>query len=430
MKNVSILFKVHLPYLLRSYRFFDIGQDHYYYDDFTNKSNLLKTAKKSFLPMNDLLLELIAKHTKNFKVSFSISGTTLDQFEKLTPEVIASFQKLAATGNVDFVGETYSHSLASIVSEQEFEKQARAHSAKIKQLFGVEPTVFANTDLIYSDAIGEQVFDMGFKGMIAEGAKQVLGWKSPNFLYCNANNPRLKVLLRNYKLSDDVSLRFSNHSWSEYPLTADKFVHWVQAIPENEEIVNLVFDYATFGTYQPASTGIFDFFKTFVNQAISQKFSFPTFAESIDTLQPVSVLSVPSITSCIDEERDLTTAVGNNLQKQALDGLYNLLPCLNTVNDAGIIADWNKLQNSDHLYYMSMRNSVQGENPYPTHYEAFINYMNIIGDMEERIQKAPKIESFETLSGEEIDSEIEKYSELLRQLMEAKKHQKKRKNNC
>ncbi len=427
MKNISILFKIHQPLQLRSYRFFDIGQDHYYYDDFTNKSNLLKTAKKSYLAMNALLLEMIKTHKKNFKVSFSISGTTLEQFEKLTPEVIESFQKLVATGNIDFVGETYSHSLSSITNEQEFEKQVLAHSEKIKQLFGIKPTVFANTDLIYSDAIGEQVFDMGFKGMIAEGAKQVLGWKSPNFMYCNANNPRLKVLLRNYKLSDDVSLRFSNQSWNEYPLTADKFVSWVQSIPENEEVVNLVFDYKTFGVYQSTGTGIFDFFKAFVNQAIAQKINFPTFADSINVLQPVSVLSVPNITSCIDEERDLTAATGNNLQKQALEGLYNISVQIKGVNDAGIISDWTKIQNSDHLYYMSMRDVAQGENPYPTHYEAFINYMNVIADMGERIAKAPKTETFDNLSSEELDCEIEKYSEMLNQLMAAKKHQKKAK---
>ena len=426
MKNISILFKVHQPLQLRSYRFFDIGLDHYYYDDFTNKSSLLKTAKKSYLPMNNLLLEMIKTHKKNFKVSFSISGTTLEQFEKQAPEVIESFRKLAATGNVDFVGETYSHSLASAAAEQEFRNQALAHSAKIKQLFGIEPTVFSNTDLIYSDAIGEQVFDMGFKGMIAEGAKQVLGWKSPNFMYCNANNPRLKVLLRNYKLSDDVSLRFSNQSWNEYPLTADKYVAWVQSIPENEEVVNLVFDYKTFGIYQSAETGIFDFFKAFVNHAIAQKITFPTFAETINVLQPVSVLSVPNITSCIDEERDLTAASGNNLQKQALKGLYNLSLQMNTVSDAGIIADWNKIQNSDHIYYMNARGTAQDESPYPTHYEAFINYMNVIADMNERIAKMPKTDSFDNLSIEEIESEIEKHSEMLNQLMAAAKNRQQR----
>lgn len=426
MKQISLLLKIHQPLQLRSYRFFDIGQDHYYYDDFTNKSNLLKTAKKSYLPMNDLLLEMIAANKKNFKVNFSISGTTLEQFEKYVPEVIESFKKLVATGNVDFVGETYSHSLASITNEQEFEKQTLAHSEKINQLFGIKPTVFVNTDLIYSDAIGEQVFDMGFKGMIAEGAKQVLGWKSPNFMYCNANNPRLKVLLRNYKLSDDVSLRFSNQSWSEYPLTADKFVSWIQSIPENEEVVNLVFDYKTFGVYQDANTGIFDFFKAFVNQLIGQGIMFSTASEVINKLQPVSVLSVPSITSCIDEERDLTTVIGNNLQKQAIEGLHSLSQEMSVVNDAGIIADWNKIQNSDHLYYMSMR-LTQEESPYPTHYEAFINYMNVIADMNERVAKAPKFESFDNLSIEEIDCEIEKHTAMLKQLMVAKKLHKKSK---
>lgn len=426
MKQISLLLKIHQPLQLRSYRFFDIGQDHYYYDDFTNKSNLLKTAKKSYLPMNDLLLEMIAANKKNFKVNFSISGTTLEQFEKYVPEVIESFKKLVATGNVDFVGETYSHSLASITNEQELEKQTLAHSEKINQLFGIKPTVFVNTDLIYSDAIGEQVFDMGFKGMIAEGAKQVLGWKSPNFMYCNANNPRLKVLLRNYKLSDDVSLRFSNQSWSEYPLTADKFVSWIQSIPENEEVVNLVFDYKTFGVYQDANTGIFDFFKAFVNQSIGQGIMFSTASEVINKLQPVSVLSVPSITSCIDEERDLTTVTGNNLQKQAIEGLHSLSQEMSVVNDAGIIADWNKIQNSDHLYYMSMR-LTQEESPYPTHYEAFINYMNVIADMNERVAKAPKFESFDNLSIEEIDCEIEKHTAMLKQLMVAKKLHKKSK---
>lgn len=426
MKQISLLLKIHQPLQLRSYRFFDIGQDHYYYDDFTNKSNLLKTAKKSYLPMNDLLLEMIAANKKNFKVNFSISGTTLEQFEKYVPEVIESFKKLVATGNVDFVGETYSHSLASITNEQELEKQTLAHSEKINQLFGIKPTVFVNTDLIYSDAIGEQVFDMGFKGMIAEGAKQVLGWKSPNFMYCNANNPRLKVLLRNYKLSDDVSLRFSNQSWSEYPLTADKFVSWIQSIPENEEVVNLVFDYKTFGVYQDANTGIFDFFKAFVNQLIGQGIMFSTASEVINKLQPVSVLSVPSITSCIDEERDLTTVIGNNLQKQAIEGLHSLSQEMSVVNDAGIIADWNKIQNSDHLYHMSMR-LTQEESPYPTHYEAFINYMNVIADMNERVAKAPKFESFDNLSIEEIDCEIEKHTAMLKQLMVAKKLHKKSK---
>lgn len=428
MKNISLLFHINHPYQLRSYRFFDIGHDHYYYDDFTNKTNLFKVAKRSYLPMNELLLELIAKYKGKFKVAFAISGTALEQFETYAPELIDSFKELAATGKVEFVAEPYSHSLVSIKSDEEFAKQVELQANKIKELFGKKPKILLNSELIYSDHIGEKIFEMGYEGVIAEGAKQVLGWKSPNFVYCNANNPRLKILLRNYKLSDDISLRFSNQAWSEWPLTADKYVSWINSIADNEEVLNLVMDYKTFGDYHKISTGIFEFFASFVETIITQtnsKFSTPS--ELIKQYQPVSVLSVPNITSWSDEERDLSAWLGNNLQREAFEHLYALIDTINHCTDITILNDWNKLQALSNLQHMNTKYFAQGvansENPYPTPYEAFINYMNVLADFSERLASCPNLLK-DTMSSAELDAEIEKASKALQKLMNIKSKQK------
>jgi len=259
MRSICFYFQVHQPYRLRPYRFFDIGQDHHYYNDFENSHILRRVAQKSYLPMNELLLKLIKKYGKAFNVSFSLSGSVMEQFETYTPEVLESFKKLAATGNVEFLGETYAHSLSSLKSRDEFKTQVELHSNKIKELFGQTPVSFRNTELIYSDEIGEMVHDMGYKTMLTEGAKHVLGWKSPNYIYCNSRNPKLKVLLKNFTLSDDIAFRFSDHGWPEWPLTTDKFVSWLNDIDEKEEVVNLFMDYETFGEHQWKETGIFDF---------------------------------------------------------------------------------------------------------------------------------------------------------------------------
>lgn len=435
MKNICLLFQIHQPFQLRSYRFFDIGQDHYYYDDFTNKSSILKIAKRSFIPMNDLLLSLIKTYKGEFKVSFSISGSAIEQFEMYAPEVIESFKKLAKTGCVEFTAETYAHSLVSVKSEDEFAAQVEKHANKIKELFGKKPKVFNNSELIYSDYIGEQICNLGYEGIIAEGAKQVLGWKSPNFVYCNANNPRLKVLLRNYKMSDDISLRFSNRSWSEWPLTATKFKEWINAIPKNEEVLNLLMDYKTFGEYHKENSGIFDFFKAFVKEiSENTKISFATPSELIKEFQPVSVLSVPNITSWSDEERDLSAWLGNNLQREAFENLYSLIDEVKNCTDESIIYDWYKLQSSNNFNYMSTKffateNTLAKNNPYPTPYEAFINFMNVVADFAERVKKSPKSNELENLSAEKIDTEIEKYTQALKQLMEIKAKQKKTKKS-
>lgn len=396
MKNVCFYFQVHQPFRLRTYRFFDIGHDHHYFDDYSNKAILEKIAKKCYLPVNKLLLEQITKHKGKFKVAFSITGSVLDQFELYAPEVLDSFKKLAATGCVEFLAETYSHSLVALKSEDEFRQQVSEHVAKIKHLFGQEPSVFRNTELVYSDGIGQQVANMGFKAMLTEGARHILGWKSPNYLYCNAINPKLKVLLRNYKLSDDIAFRFCNQSWGEWPLTPEKFVTWLNTTDSKEEVVNLFMDYETFGEHQSEDTGIFEFMRALPTAIIaSKKWQFATPSEVADTLQPISVLNVPHPISWADEERDLTAWLGNSLQHEAFNNLYSLAEQVAHCADESIQRDWRRLQTSDHFYYMCTKFFADGAvhsyfNPYNSPYEAFINYMNVFSDFVERIKKAPK----------------------------------------
>ena len=269
-KSICIYFQVHQPDRLRLYRFFDIGKESWYYDDFNNRTILQRVAEKCYLPANKIILNLIKEHKGAFKLAYSISGVALDQFEKYAPQVIESFKELARTGCVEFLAETYAHSLSSLINEDEFAGQVKMHSEKIEQLFGKKPVIFRNTELIYSDSIGSVVADLGFKGMLTEGAKHVLAWKSPNYLYTNALNPRLKLLLKNFQLSDDIAFRFSDRSWSNWPLTADKYVTWLSRSLEKEEIVNLFMDYETFGEHQHETTGIFDFLKHLPSAVLSQ----------------------------------------------------------------------------------------------------------------------------------------------------------------
>lgn len=385
MKTIILYFQVHQPFRLKRYRFFDIGNDHYYYDDYTNETNLIKLTRDCYIPTNNLLLDLIAKYPKQFKVAFSISGIALDQFELYAPEVIESFQELAKTGQVEFLAETYSHSLVSLKNVDYFKEQVELHKARITTLFGKTPTTFRNTELIYSDEIGADIAKMGFKTILTEGAKHILGWKSPNFLYCNAINPRLKVLLRNYKLSDDLSFRFSSQNWSEFPLTADKYVGWIKSGDEKEEITNIFLDYEVFGVHQDASTGIFEFLKALPAEAIKQGLSFSTPAEISSKLKPVSAIHVPNAISWADEERDLSAWLGNDLQNEAFEKLYDIQAIVGNCNNAKLKKDWMYLQSSDHFYYMCTKFFSDGAihnntNPYSSPYDAFINYMNVLGD--------------------------------------------------
>jgi len=393
MKTICLYFQLHQPFRYRRYRFFDIGNDHYYYDDFANETILRNVANRCYLPANKLILEAIKKHKGHFKVAFSLSGIALEQFELYAPEVIESFKALAETGCVEFLSETYSHSLSVFKSHGMFEKQVRKHDEMIERLFAMKPIVFRNTELIYSDEIGDLVYNLGFKGILAEGAKHVLGWKSPNFIYCNAINPRLKVLMRNFKLSDDLSFRFSNTAWSEYPLTASKYVDWILKIDPKEEIVNIFMDYETFGEHQKASTGIFDFLKDLPAQAIKSKaLTFSTPSEAIQHLQPVSAVNVPYPISWADEERDLSAWLGNELQEEAFNKLYDLAWRVEKTDDPDLQKDWDYLQISDHFYYMCTKFFSDGEvhkyfNPYDSPYEAFINYMNVLSDFKIRLDR-------------------------------------------
>ena len=391
-QNICLYFQVHQPTRLRQYRFFDIGKDSHYYDDFTDRTVMRRVAQKCYLPMNKILLDAIEAHKGSFKVAFSISGTALDQFARYAPEVIDSFKALADTGCVEFLAETYYHSLASLASEAEFRHQVLKHKAAIEQYFGVSPKAFRNTELIYSDAIGYQVYDMGFKTMLTEGAKHIMGWRSPDFVYSCDAQPRLKLLLRNYSLSDDIAFRFSDRNWNEWPLTCDKFLSWMKA--SDGEILNLFMDYETFGEHQSEDSGIFEFMKQLPETVLSDGgFNFVTPSAAAAKLRAVGPLSVPEAISWADEERDVSAWLGNELQQDAFNKLYAQTEKLSILNDATLWEEFGRLQESDHLYYMCTKFFSDGEvhqrfNPYDTPYEAFINYMNVLSDFIIRVDNA------------------------------------------
>ncbi len=387
-KSICLYFQVHQPTRLRLYRFFDIGKDSHYYDDFANRTILRRVAQKCYLPMNQLMLELIKQNKGKFKIAYSISGSALEQFQRFAPEVIDSFKALAATGKVEFLAETYYHSLASLASESEFRHQVGKHAAKIEELFGVKPVTFRNTELIYSNGIGEMVYDLGYKTMLTEGARHIMGWKSPNYVYCGETQPKLKLLLRNYTLSDDIAFRFAANK-----VTAEQYVDWMKENAKEDEIVNLFMDYETFGEHQGAETGIFNFMKALPGAVLADgTFAFVTPAEAVKKHKPVSDLPVDDPISWADEERDITAWLGNELQSEAFKKVYAMTEKLSIVNDEELWSDFGHLQESDHFYYMCTKFFSDGEvhkyfNPYDTPYEAFINYMNVISDFQIRLDE-------------------------------------------
>ena len=383
---------MHQPWRLKVYRFFNIGKDHNYLDDFTNRAIMQKVARQCYLPMNALLLKLIKENKGAFKCSFSITGSAVEQFRAYAPEVLDSFRALAETGCVEFLAETYSHSLAALSSKEDFTEQVKLHTKMIKEEFGKKRVAFRNTELIYSDQIGEMVSELGFKTILAEGARHVMGWKSPNYIYTNSIDNRLRVLLRNYKLSDDIAFRFSNQGWDQYPLTADKFAQWVAE--ENGEVMNLFMDYETFGEHQKATTGIFDFMKALPKALLKHNdICFATVSEAAKSSQPVGVLHCPHVMSWADEERDVTAWLGNELQNEAFSKLYALKDKVKSLKNADFDYVWNFMQTSDHFYYMATKWLSDGDvhsyfNPYGSSYEAFINYMNVLADFEIEVDKA------------------------------------------
>ena len=392
MKTICLYFQVHQPWRLKTYRFFNMGKDHNYLDDLTNRSIMQKIARQCYLPMNALLLKLIRENKGKFRCTFSLTGTVVEQFRAYAPEVLESFKALAETGCGEFLGETYSHSLAALASKEDFAEQVKLHTAMIRKEFGQKPTAFRNTELIYSDDIAAQVTGMGFKVMLAEGAKHVLGWKSPNFVYADATDQRLRLLLRNYKLSDDIAFRFSNSGWSEYPLTADKYAQWLSS--ENGEVINLFMDYETFGEHQKASTGILDFMKALPAAVLKRgDLEFETVTRAAEKHPPVSVLHCPHAMSWADEERDITAWLGNELQNEAFSKLYALKDKIKSLKNPDFDYVWKFMQTSDHFYYMATKWLSDGDvhsyfNPYGSSYEAFINYMNVLSDFEIEVDKA------------------------------------------
>lgn len=385
---------------MRKYRVFDVGTNTPYFNDesgtnLDNKAIIEKVARKCYLPANTTLLENIKNHP-DFKVSFSISGVALEQFEKFYPEVVDSFKALVDTGNVEILSETYHHSLASIYSEEEFMNQVGLHRKKIKDIFGVTPSVFRNTELIYSNEIAKIVEKMGYKGILAEGADHVLGWRSPTFVYKPVNTEKIKLLLKHYRLSDDVAFRFSQRSWPEWPLTAEKFANWISSHNGSADTINLFMDYETFGEHQWEDTGIFEFLK-FLPQEILKNpdNNFATPSEIIDRYEDRGELDVPYNVSWADTERDLSAWVGNDLQKEALDTLYALGNEIIHIDDFELIEDWRRLQTSDHFYYMCTKWWNDGDvhkyfSPYESPYEAFIAYMNVMQDLRLRLEAAKK----------------------------------------
>ena len=401
-KSICLYFQVHQPTRLRLYRFFDIGKDSHYYDDFANRTILRRVAQKCYLPMNQQMLELINKNKGKFKIAYSISGSALEQFQRFCPEVIASFKALAETGKVEFLAETYYHSLASLASESEFRAQVEKHAAKIEELFGVKPTAFRNTELIYSNGIGEMVYDMGYKTMLTEGARHIMGWRSPNYVYTGETQPKLKLLLRNYTLSDDIAFRFSQNK-----VTAEQYVGWLKDNAKEGDIVNLFMDYETFGEHQGAESGIFDFMRELPAAVIKDgTFNFVTPSEATKKYKAVSDIAVDDPISWADEERDLTAWLGNELQNEAFKKVYAMTEKLSIVNDPELWDDFGHLQESDHFYYMCTKFFSDGEvhkyfNPYDTPYEAFINYMNVISDFQIRLdEKRAALDVRETVAEE------------------------------
>ncbi|MBQ0155569.1 MAG: glycoside hydrolase family 57 protein [Bacteroidales bacterium] len=385
MKSICFYFQIHQPFRLKRYRFFNIGADHHYFDDANNEAIIKRIAQNSYIPANNAMLQMIKESKGAFKVAYSISGLALEQLEQYCPEVIDSFKKLAKTGCVEFLGETYAHSFASLRKENnEFEKQVEAHSKKIEALFGQKPKVFRNSELLFCDDMVDRVANMGFDGMLAEGAPQTLDWKSPNYVYCSAANQRMKLLLKNCGMSDDIAYRFSDWGWKEFPLTADKFANWIMDNP-NEQVVNLFMNYEVLGEIQNANTGIFDFFKALPKVAASRGIKFATPSEVINNNKPADQISAPHPTTWANATKDLSPWLANSIQNEAFNKLFALADKVNRCSNKQIVDDWYKLQSTDHLYYMSTAYYNQTFCPYDSPYDAFINYMNVMSDFSKRV---------------------------------------------
>jgi alpha-amylase len=395
MPSVCIYFQVHQPYRLRRYSFFDIGKSHVYEEEEQNRQILNKVADKCYLPANGLLLELIEEYRGDFRIAFSLTGIILEQMERYRPDALDSFKRLADTGCVEFLGETYYHSLAFLFSVREFKEQVKLHGRKIKELFGRKPLSFRNTELIYNNELAKLAEEMGYKVILTEGADKILGRRSPNFVYRPKGCREIRLLLKNYRLSDDIAFRFSNPRWQEFPLLADKFARWLHQINANGEVINLFMDYETFGEHQWRETGIFEFLRALPREIVRHPaFRFQTPAEAALAYEPAAVLDIPELISWADTERDLTAWLGNAMQRDAARALYEMEKSIRHRKDKELLHLWRKLQTSDHFYYMCTKWFADGDvhkyfNPYETPYDACISYMNILEDLSRRLESGP-----------------------------------------
>ena len=398
MKTICLYFEIHQIIHLKRYRFFDIGTDHYYYDDYENERSISDIAEKSYMPALNTFLEMIKNNGKYFKIAFSISGVGLEQLEIHAPQVITKLQELNDTGCVEFLAEPYSHGLSSLVNENTFADDVKKQVIKMQEYFGKKPTVLRNSSLIYSDDIGAQAAAMGFKGMLTEGAKHVLGWKSPHYVYNCAIAPNLKLLLRDVELSDDISLRFNNSEWDGYPLFADNYISRIASLPDNEQVINIFMELSALGIAQPLSSNILDFIKALPMYAKEKGITFSTPTEICMKMNSVGNLDVPDTLSWVDEERDISCWLGNPMQREAFNKLYSIADRVRIANDPRINQDWDYLQASNNFRFMTTKPSNVGldRGIYSSPFDAFTNYMNILGDFINRVN---------ALYPEEIDND-------------------------
>jgi alpha-amylase len=392
MASVVFYFQVHQPFRLRRYSVFDTDPD--YFDDPHNERICRKVTEKCYLPANRLMAELIDRHEGRFRISYSLTGTIIEQWQRWAPEVLESFLELRGTGCVEFITETYYHSLAFLYNRDEFIRQTQMHCELMEELFGRGPRVFRNTELTYNNDVAKVVEDMGFDAILTEGADHVLGYRSPTFIYNPPNCARLRMLMKNYRLSDDIAFRFGNRAWQEWPLTAERFTQWVDQINGNGYVCNLFMDYETFGEHQWADTGIFDFLRALPEKVLATgKNDFLTVSQAIDRYPSAGEMDVPHMISWADTERDISAWLGNSMQANALHDLYALAEEVLAAGDEALLRDWRQLQTSDHFYYMCTKWFADGDvhkyfNPYGSPYDAYINYMNILDNVRSRVAVA------------------------------------------
>ncbi|MBO5313810.1 MAG: glycoside hydrolase family 57 protein [Prevotella sp.] len=402
MKTICLYFEIHQIIHLKRYRFFDIGTDHYYYDDYENDRSISDIAERSYMPALNVFHEMIKEHGKAFKLAFSLSGVGIEQLEMHAPQVLAKLQELNETGCVEFLAEPYSHGLSALANEECFAADVKKQVEKMEQYFGKKPTVLRNSSLIYSDDIGAQASAMGFKGMLTEGARHALGWKSPHYVYNCAMAPNLKLLLRDVDLSDDISLRFNNSEWEGYPLFADTYINRIASFPEDEQVINIFMELSALGIAQPLSSNILDFFRALPACAKAKGITFSTPTEICMKMKSVGALDVPDTLSWVDEERDVSCWLGNPMQREAFNKLYSIADRVRIANDPRINQDWDYLQASNNFRFMTTKPSNVGldRGIYCSPFDAFTNYMNILGDFMNRVNSLYP----EEIDNDELDS--------------------------